>query len=69
MQPMYVFSDVYVRVKYILLEIFRFPKSEFWHFKHRIFYVARFLNKYIAISLIPNMEFENIAMKNDIFFK
>lgn len=23
----------------------------------------------ITISLIPNMEFENIAMKNDIFFK
>lgn len=22
----------------------------------------------ITISLIPNMEFENIAMKNDIFF-
>lgn len=29
MQLMYVFSDVYVRVKYILLEIFRFLKSEF----------------------------------------
>lgn len=29
MQLMYVFSDVYVRVKYILLEIFRFSKSEF----------------------------------------
>lgn len=29
MQLMYVFSDVYVRVKYILLEIFRFFKSEF----------------------------------------
>lgn len=29
MQLMYVFSDVYVRVKYFLLEIFRFSKSEF----------------------------------------
>lgn len=29
MQLMYVFSDVYVRVKYILLEIFRFSKFEF----------------------------------------
>lgn len=29
MQLMYVFSDVYVRVKYILLDIFRFSKSEF----------------------------------------
>lgn len=47
---MYVFSDVYVRVKYILLEIFRFLKSEFWHIKHKILYEASFLNKYYNLS-------------------
>lgn len=43
---MYVFSDVYVRVKYIFFEIFRFLKFEFWYIKYKILYEVRFLNKY-----------------------